>query len=104
MAIANSMVSSGIPGKVFEAPSQCAVTTMMFCNVGALNTNISVWMVPAGQALSNSMQILNAINMPAAETFSVDTERFILEQGDSVWVQAQDSNVVAATVSYIPTN
>jgi hypothetical protein len=104
MAIANSMVSSGIPGQIFEAPTQCAVTTMMFCNVGALNTNISVWMVPSGQALSNSMQILNAINMPAAETFSVDTERFILEQGDSVWVQAQDSNVVAATVSYIPTN
>jgi hypothetical protein len=104
MAIANSMVGSGIPGKGFEAPSQCAVTTMMFCNVGAIGTNISVWMVPAGQALNNSMQILNAINMPAAETFSIDTERFILETGDSIWVVAVDSNVVASTVSYIPTN
>lgn len=104
MAIANSVVSAGIPGKVFEAPVECAVTTIMFCNFGALNTNISVWMVPAGQALSNSMQILNAINMPAAETFSIDTERFILGVGDSVWAEAQDSNVVAATLSYIPTN
>jgi len=104
MAIKNASVASGTPGQVYVSTNQTAVTAIMFCNVGALDTNLSVWIVPSGQALANSMQILNAIDMPAGETFSMDTERFILEDGDSIYAQTANSNLVSVTVSYIPTN
>jgi hypothetical protein len=50
------------------------------------------------------MQVLSGISMPAGETFSIDSERFILENGDLVYAQVADSNTVQATISYMPTN
>lgn len=104
MAIANATVTSGIPGKIYQSNNQNAVTAIMFCNNSPINTSLSMWMVPSGQALATSMQVLAGISMPAGETFSIDSERFILENGDSVYAQVVDSNTVQATISYMPTN
>jgi len=39
--------------------------------------------------------------MPAQETFSFNTERLILEEGDSVVLNSPDSNRLSATISYL---
>lgn len=103
MAIVNANIGSGVPGQVYSSTGETAVTAVMFCNVGQVDTSIDVWLVPAGVSLSNTCMILNSIDMPAGETFSIDTERFILENGDAIYAQAADTNVISATVSYINT-
>lgn len=103
MAIKNSTVGTGTPTQIYLSEGENAITTIIFCNTGVVDTNITAWMVPAGLSLNNSMMILNAIEMPAGETFSMDTERFILGEGDAIYVQAVDSNVISATVSYVRT-
>jgi len=103
MAIQNVSVGSGTPTNIYQSSGETAVTTIMFCNIGQVDTSISVWMVPNGVSLSNTAQVLNAVDMPAGETFSIDTERFILADGDSIFAEAADSNAIAVTVSYINT-
>lgn len=103
MGIKNTTVGAGTPSSIYQATGENAVTTIIFCNAGVVDTYMTVWMVPSGSSLNNSMMILNSVYMPAGETFCMDTERFILSDGDAIFAQAVDSNLIAATVSYVPT-
>lgn len=104
MAIVNSSVGAGAPTQLYQSSGENAVTTIIFCNTGVVDTNLTVWMVPGGSSLNNTMMIMNSVYMPAGETFCMDTERFILGDGDSIFAQAVDSNLIASTVSYVSTN
>lgn len=103
MAIKNTSVGTGAPTNIYTAEGENAITTIMLCNTGVIDTSVTLWMVPAGTSLNNSMMILNSITMPAGETFSMDTERFIFANGDAIFAQAVDSNLISATVSYVNT-
>lgn len=103
MGIKNTSVGVGTPTSIYQAAGENAVTTIIFCNTGVVDTYMTVWMVPSGSSLNNTMMILNSVYMPAGETFCMDTERFILSDGDAIFSQAVDSNLIAATVSYVPT-
>ena len=103
MGIRNTSVGTGSPTSIYQASGENAVTTIIFCNAGVVDTYMTVWMVPAGASLNNTMMILNSVYMPAGETFCMDTERFILGDGDAIFAEAVDSNLIAATVSYVPT-
>lgn len=102
MAIACTQLSATAPSTVFVASGENAVTSIIFCNVdSATDAYIDVWMVPTGQAAGDNNKILNQIFIPAKETFSIDTERFILSNGDSVAAQATQNSVITTTVSYM---
>ena len=59
--------------------------------------------MPAAVAAGDANMIMNEISLPAGETFSMDTERFILNDGDSIQAQASQNLIVTATVSYVQT-
>jgi hypothetical protein len=103
MAITSKPVGTGTPTSIYTSVGENAVTTIIFCNTAVVDTSLTVWMVEGGQSLNNDMMILNSITMPAGETFSMDTERFILGDGDQIYAQAVDSNAISATVSYVNT-
>jgi hypothetical protein len=45
--------------------------------------------------------ILKQIFIPAGETFSIDTERFILSDTDRIQAVANNDNLITSTVSYM---
>jgi hypothetical protein len=47
--------------------------------------------------------IVKSMPLPAGETFSIDTERFILGDSDSIQAQATQDDLITATVSYVAT-
>lgn len=102
MAITNSQLSATLKTEVFVANGENAVTCLIFCNT-SLTTDavVSVWMVPAAIAAGDANMILNQVNVPAGETFSMDTERFILQDGDSVQAQASQDSIITCTCSYV---
>lgn len=103
MAIKSTQVGTGTPTNIYTSVNENAITTIIFCNTGVVDTSLTVWMVPSGSSLNNSMMVLNSIIMPAGETFCMDTERFIFADGDAVFAQANDSNLITATISYVNT-
>jgi|CryBogDrversion2_4_1035264.scaffolds.fasta_scaffold33300_1 hypothetical protein len=104
MGIRNTSVGAGTPTSIYQADGENAVTTIIFCNTGVVDTYLTVWMVPASGSLNNSMMILNSVYMPAGETFCMDTERFILADGDAIFAEANDTNLIASTVSFVATH
>jgi hypothetical protein len=102
MAITNSQLVATEKTEVLIANGENAVTCVIFCNT-SLDTDaeVSLWVVPAAIAAGDANMVLNTLSVPAGETFSLDTERFILENGDSIQAQASQDTIITCTVSYV---
>jgi len=102
MAIQNLTLTATAPGVILQSSGDNAVTAIIFCN-NSLTTDatVTVWLVPAGYAVGNNNMILNTISVPRGETFSIDTEKFILANGDSVQAQASQNSIITSTVSFV---
>lgn len=110
MAIQNTQIGGGYTDLLtVPAGKSWAVTTMLFCNT-ALPQNIytdegdtflDLHLCKGGAAANNSNMVLNNIPIPAGETFSFDTEKIILEEGDVIKAATTSPTSITATVSYI---
>ena len=104
MAITNSQLDATNKTEVFVANGENAITCIIFCNTSLItDATVRLWIVPAAIAASDANLVLNQILVPAGETFSLDTERFILQDGDSVQAQASQNTIITTTVSYVQT-
>jgi hypothetical protein len=107
MAISNVLVESTQTTQIFAVPAnqEYAVTTMFFCNQSATqDTILDIYLVPNGQALSASTQIIKSLPLPKTETFVFDAEKLILENGDALWAEANVDKIVVATISSVKTS
>jgi hypothetical protein len=105
MAITNSQLSATEKTPVFVATGENAVTCIILCNTSSdTDATVSLWAVPAAIAAGPANMILNEISVPAGETFSMDTERFILGDSDSIQAQASQDLIITATVSFVQTS
>lgn len=104
--ITNSKISNTTTTQVFLASGQQAITTMIFCNVASTSTAyLDVFVVPHGQnpGGTDPNQIMSQVEIPAAETFVLDTERLILEDLDAIYAQTSVANSIVCTVSSVST-
>jgi hypothetical protein len=103
MAISNTLVQT-IPTQVFLATGEQAVTTIVACNVSTTaTTSISLFAVPYGSNAGPSTQIISRVSLPPGETFSLDSERFVLEDADAFYAQATIADIVCITISSVAT-
>jgi hypothetical protein len=102
MAIINTQVQS-IAVSIFLADAQYAVTTMVFCNVTTVTNTLSVYAVPAGENPGPTTQLVNEVILPGGESFSFDSERFVLDNGDAFYAQCTNDNAITAIISAVAT-
>ena len=101
--IIDQSTSQGVPvGKSY------AITNIMVCNTDDTATaTFDMHLIPSGNALANKVtRVINGLSLPASETFTFDSERIVLEEGDKlVFVAEPDIGAsltnLAATVSYL---
>lgn len=105
MAISNVAITSTgtdvftCPGTLPGSPEQHAVTCLVFCNISASDAELELHVVPQGGTVGTTNQIINSLVIPAAETFSFDTEKFILNTGDKFHAIANVNSRLVVTVS-----
>lgn len=78
-----------------------AITTVLVCNhddttSGSFDMNL----VKSGDAVGDKNMVVNRLELPPGETFTFDTEKIVLEEGDFVSFFATDTNL-SALVSYL---
>jgi hypothetical protein len=104
MALAQAQLTASAKTVAFVANGENAITCLIFCNTSLTTDDIiSCWIVPGAIAAGDANMVINQIPLPAGETFSMDTERFILANGDSIQAQAGQNGLVTVTVSYVQT-
>jgi hypothetical protein len=108
MAIQNTAIPASTPTAIYSSTGVTAVTTTIFCNTNVYNpatptantVELTLHVIPSGDARGAANMILNALPIPAGETFTFDTEKVILENNDTMVVLTSAANL-SATVSYM---
>lgn len=101
MAIVNQTLT-GTQLDIITVPAgkTYAITNILVCNNGSVDDTFDLHFIPSGQSLSNSRtRVINNLLLPAAETFTFDTEKIVLDAGDIVSFVGGSN--LAATVSYL---
>lgn len=83
---------------VYQAQKQSALTTVIFCNTGTETDTITVYAVKNGGTPTASNTIINNLQMLENDTFVFDTEKLILDEGDSLAAHST-KGTTTATVS-----
>jgi len=78
-----------------------AITNILVCNNDAsASAQFDLHLVPRGEALDNlTTRVVNNLVLPAGETFTFDTEKIVLEEGDKVVFISQPEDVPAPVVA-----
>lgn len=110
MAIENVIISStNTTLLTVPAGKRYAITTVLVCNVWTPNpsheedglTNFDMHLVKDGDPKSDTNMVVKGLQMPAGETFTFDSEKIILEEGDRIILSGESPTNLSATVSYL---
>ena len=87
---------------VYTSVGNTAITFLSLCNYTAGNVAANVYVVPNGGTPSNTNVIINNINITVGDTFQLyaASEKLLLNNGDSVQVDANANNAITAVTSY----
>lgn len=109
MAIENQQLTTGqLDLLTVPASKEYAITTVMVCNKDSSSTaSFDMHLVKSGEAVANNKTIIvNELSLPPGETFTFDSEKIVLGEGDKLSFVAEPdigaalTNLVA-TVSYL---
>lgn len=102
MAITNFQVGTGTGTEAFEATADTAVTVIYITNKTSSQGTVNIYVVPSGQSVSENYKLYNNLTIHAEDTYIIDTEKLILENGDKIYIEAPDSAAqFNATISTI---
>ena len=94
--------TGGVPGG-----KSYAITNILVCNVSSSNdASFTMHLIPYGENLNLDVTtIVRNLTLPPEETFTFDSERIVLEEGDKIVFVATPGSggltTLAATVSYL---
>jgi hypothetical protein len=108
MAI-DSVAISTTSTTVFTAVGNKMIATMIFCNTETPDINdedagatfLDLHLVKNGGTATLVNKIVSALRIPAGETVFFDSERVVLENGDSVVALTTSPAVLSCTISTV---
>ena len=94
VANSNTPIISGVVNHVR------AVTCIFFCNTHATDIDtITVYAVPSGSTAGDDTTIIKSTDINATDTLTFDTEKLLLDPGDSI-IGICTTGTISATASY----
>lgn len=103
MAIRNVRLFDTNPTTVFQAIGQQAITVMYICNTTNSDAVVDVYCVNSedSSAAADSNKIYSQLAVTANDTYVIDLEKIILNDGDLIEVRSDTTNAITVTVSTI---
>ena len=100
MSIAQQTVGTGAT-TLYTSNNSSAITAVYLMNDNASAVTVQVHVVLNGGTASSANKIIKDLTIAAGDTYIVDTERLILDNGDTIQAAASTGSVLHATISYI---
>ena len=100
MALARGSLTT-TPTAVYTSTGQSAITNVYFCNTTSGPINLDVYLVTSGGLADVTNIIYQQVGIPAFDTFVMDTEKIVFDDGDAIYATASNSPAIVATVSYM---
>lgn len=101
MAIQNTTVTDSAASSVYTSSGSSAITTIHIANYTNTTITANVFVVPSGGSAGNNTIIYSNYSITAYNTLVIDSEKFILDNGDAIMANCNAANSLTATVSSI---
>ena len=101
MAIQNTPVTNSTASSIFTSTGANAVTTVHITNFTGSTVTANIFAVPSGSSAGNTTVIYSNYNITAYNTLVIDSEKFILDNGDAIMANCSAADSLTATVSSI---
>jgi len=102
MAITNFQVAATTGSAAFTASADTAVTVIYITNKSETDGTVDVYVTPNGASVSENHLVYTQLTVKARDTYIIDTEKMILENGAKIYIVAPDSAAqFNATISTI---
>ena len=101
MAIVNSLVTNSTAAAIYTSSGNTAIVTIHLCNYTGTNQTVNVYVVPSGGVAGYVNQIYSNLQLSAYNTWIINSEKFILNNGDTILANTANASSVSATVSSI---
>lgn len=100
MTIATSNVTT-VTGNVYVSGGNTAITSLTLCNWGPSNVTANLYVVPSAASYTTTNQMLVSLTIQSGDTYQLyaASEKLLLDNGDSIQVDAT-ANTVSAVTSY----
>lgn len=99
MAITNANVLTTAT-TVYTSTGNTVVSTLHLCNQSGGTALVSMNLVPSGGTAGANNLIYANLQISTLDTYVIETERFILGNGDFISCTANVANAVIATTTY----
>lgn len=100
MSITNSTLVDSAAAAVYTSTGNSAVTTAYFCNKTASAVLINVFVVANGDVASGNNIIYSNLSIAAQDTYVMEAERLLFNNGDFISANASVLDSVVSTVSF----
>lgn len=96
MILSNVVLATGKSVLTTSAATSYAITSAFFCNTSSSGVEIlNLFLVPNGSAAGIQNQIISNLSIQPTDTFVLDTEKLILENGDFLYATSSTGNISA---------
>ena len=100
MAIQSTAVMAA-GSTIYTSTGNSAVTVIYFCNNNATAVTANIHLVPNGLSVNSNNIIYNTLDIASKDTYVLDTEKLIFDNGDQIVVVASADNSLVATLTYV---
>ena len=100
MAISQQAVGNSAT-TVYTSTNTTAITCMFFMNDNASSRTLDVHVVKNGESLATANKIVKTITIDPADTYVINIEKLVLENGDTIQCVASAATSIYATVSSV---
>ena len=102
MAITNYQVVTNYDNAAYTASAETAVTVIYITNKTDGDGTVDIYVVPNGGSVGEPFKVYTELTIKARDTYILDTEKMILENGARIYIVAPDSAAqFNATISTI---
>lgn len=97
MALTNTSLTD-IFSSVYTSTGDSAVTVIYICNTSSITVFVTVCLVPRPQIVDDQQHAIY-YNIPVAanDTYIIDSEKIILEHGDSIQIRVNSGYIFGTT-------
>jgi len=100
MAISQATVGTSAT-TVYTSTNTTAITCMFFMNDNASSRTLDIHVVKNSESLAATNKIVKTITVDPADTYVINIEKLVLDNGDTIQCVASAGSSIQATISSV---
>ncbi len=86
---------------MYTSTNTTAITCMFFMNDNAAARTLNIFVVQSGASPATTNQIIKAVSIDGGDTYVINLEKLVLDNGDTIVATASAGSSIYGTVSSV---